>query len=315
MRRLASTIVGLLALATAPLAVAAPLPPPTTVLPWGDLPGEPGLRPGAEERPPVGPVAIAADDTRVVISDPANGQLLVLDRDGRVADAWPIDFAAVDLALLPDGAVLALDASGERVVVRDASGSWRALPLPGHQSAPLAALAVGPDGAPWVVDALGNAHALTGPAATSDHATPLGIGARLHAAGRRIDARHGEVMVWSWDRPATVRGAGPDLTLPVAADGRLLGTVRPLRADDRDVLHVLVERLTPGAAVAVEVAIERFAARDGRLLGRTAWDVANIAPINHPAAVTPSGALVVMAALPEGLAVWHLAPVDAGGSR
>ncbi|PKN55912.1 MAG: hypothetical protein CVU56_18910, partial [Deltaproteobacteria bacterium HGW-Deltaproteobacteria-14] len=148
-----------------------------------------------------------------------------------------------------------------------------------------------------------------------DRATPLGPGARLHAAGRRVDARHGEIMVWSWDRPATVRGAGPDLTLPVSAGERLLGTVRPLRGDDRGVLHILVERLTPGAAVMVEVAVERFAARDGRPLGQTAWDVADIAPINHPVAVTPSGALVVMAALPEGLAVWHLAPVSAGGAR
>jgi|GEM_PF-3546593 len=309
MRRPLSLLVGLLALAAAPVATAAALPPPTTILPWGDLPGEPGFRPGGDERPPVGPVAVAADDDRIVVSDPANRQLLVLDPRGQVVDSWPLGFPAVDVALLPDGSVLALDGPGQRVALRDASGAWRALPTP---SAGVVTLAVGPDGSPWAVDRLGHGHALdVAPDSGLDRATPLGAG--YHGAGRRVDARRGEALVWGWEQPATVRDAGPALTVPVDSDGRLLGTVRPLRVDDHGVLHLLVERLARGRTISVEVAVQRYAARDGRALGDTRWDVANIAPINHPAAVTPGGALVVVAALPEGLALWVIPA--AGGSK
>lgn len=311
MTRPFALLAGLLALGPLGAPLAAELPAPLAVLPWGDGPGEPGLLPGGGERPPVGPVAVAADDAHIVVSDPAHRQLLLLDLAGNVVDTWRTDFAAVDLALLPDGRVLALDALGDRAHVCDGLGPWRPLALPAGAAAAL--VAAGPGGTPWVIDALGRGHALEG-AAVSDRATPLGPDAPWHATGRRAGPASGELLLWRWPDPAEVRPPGPALTLPVRATDRLLGSVRPVRVDASGALHAAVETLAPGPQVSVRLTLHRFALPSGAPVSTLAWDVADVAPINRPFAVTPSGVTIVIAARPEGLTVWRVEP-PTGGAR
>jgi len=291
----------------------AALPAPWVVLPWGDGPGEPGLIPGGDERPAVGPVAIAAARDRVVISDAAHRRILVLDTEGRVAEVVATPFVAVDLAILPGGGLVALDAAGERAYIRDGAGPWRA---PAPPTRRLSEVAVGPDGAPWVVDSLGRARPVADPtvgAPTIARAAPLGPSAAYHATGRRADARAGEVLLWAWDEPAEVRPPGPALTLAVAAGGDLLlGAIHPLRLDARGTLHVLVERLADAPRVEVHAQVRRYdLTRGADELEPVSWLVADVAPVNRYAAVDEDGALYIMAARPEGLTVWRLpAPAD-----
>lgn len=106
--------------------------PDRLLLPWGAGEGEAGLVPGAEDRPPAGPLALAAAaDGSLWLLDAVNARLVRLGRDRSWQQTVSCPPGATDLLAGGDGRLYVLSLVNRRVSVLSPSGALEEeAPLP-----------------------------------------------------------------------------------------------------------------------------------------------------------------------------------------
>ena len=290
----------LLVLSFFPLTVAAEQPNPWLLLPWGG--DGPTLRAGGPEMQAAGPAAIAVDGDSLIIADTAAKRVLRVGPDGAVA-AESVPVAVLDLAVGPEGQLALLGAGLDRVFWRPAGGQW-AEEMLSLKERPRR-IAWDHRGVLWLglVDGsavpLLEAAVLPGKRALSLAGSPAHAWARREASGKAV------IWVWPWDHPASFKDSGAERVEISTTPGR--GLVMPLARSGEDRFDVLVEWM-PDDADTVHAEVRRMD-RAGKTVWSFAWARDDVAPVYRPAAVARGGALYVMRALPDGLAIFRF---DAG---
>jgi hypothetical protein len=102
------------------------------VVPWGEAPGSPGLRTGAQDHHATGPQAVAPlPGGGYAILDIVNRMIVLVDDRGTFVSSFPVSPLAVDLAVAPGGTIAILNLSALNVLVHSQDGSLlQTYPLP-----------------------------------------------------------------------------------------------------------------------------------------------------------------------------------------
>lgn len=283
-----------------PLTVAAEQPKPWLLLPWGG--DGPTLRAGGPEVQAAGPAAIAVDGDSLIIADTAAKRILRVGPDGAVA-AESVPAAALDLAVGPDGQLALLGEGLDRVHWRPADGQWAEEMLSPKERP--RRIAWDHRGVLWLGLVDGSAVPLLEPVAPpGKRALPL-AGSPAHAWATREASGTAVAWVWPWDHPARFKDSGAERIEISTPPGR--GLVMPLARAGDDQFDVLVEWMSAGNDT-VHAEVRRID-RAGKTIRSFAWPRDDIAPVYRPAAVALGGALYVMRAMPDGLAIFR---VEAG---
>jgi len=283
-----------------PLLGAAQTLPPDAILPFNESGWSPGFVPGGAENLPEGPAAIAATRHAVFIADNVRDQLLILDRTGAPIGALPLSIPVADLQVDPSGRITLLSADHAHLLNLASDGSVLTdLSLP---PSTVRGLATTPEGDVWTVHVSGQGSP-AGTLPTGEHAAPLGRHGSLHGAGVLRDPRAGDVLLWNWNQPATLKGQGPTRVLSVETTRRL-GLIRPIHMDRHGAVYILLETLSEHAPLEVTLEIRRIQP-NGRA-SRVAWDVHPHAPSSASVAIDEEGTVYRYESRPEGMFFWRV---------
>ena len=189
--------------------------------------------------------------------------------------------------------------TGERVLVVGASGAT--LRDQALEAGSVRQLALGPAGQAWMVLADGHAVSTAG-GVDRIHAAPMGPGAPWHGAGRKVSAREGQVLLWSWDEEAFLKPLGPSRVITVRTQ-RDLGLVRPLGMDVHGRLYIHLETLEGAETLHVRTAVRRVDP-DGSH-HEISWDPAGFVASAQDITLGDDGTVYRMEATPEGLGIWR----------
>ena len=261
-----------------------------------------GLQAAQEESLAWGPSDICISKKGIWVADSVNSRVTLWGNKANLKESRTTPFPPAGLWCNAEGHTWVMNGSKEQAFFTDGKAPGTSYPLPDKT----AHFTTGPSGAPWVILQDGHSVPLVGKAGIR-RAIPMGKDRAFHAIGRKVNGTTGEILVWAWNAPAEVKGAGPVRTVKVEVDG-LLGSITPIGMDAEGRLFIHVESLGKGIPVRVRHQILRVTRKGERT--QIQWEPSALHPHLDGRYLSTNHDLFRFSSLADGLVIQSFGPRD-----